>query len=608
MGRKDERIKTEMANDIRKTVKNSKKKGKLNNKNWIKKVFIILLIMILIVGIVILIKNRKLNIKIEAVKQYNYFLFSENNKTGVIDRNGNVVIDAEYDYVQIPNPEKAIFVCMYDYNSSTQSYNTKILNEKKEELYTQYKNISAIPSNNTSNQTTYQTSILKYKENDKYGIITISGKKVVNAIYDSIDTLDYKDEILKVSQNGKYGLIKLNGEKVVKLEYNEITADGYYDENTKYENAGYIVDIKTDDGYRYGYLDKNGKEILNCKYSSIKRITEIKNDTSAYLITYENGQAGLNKNGQTVIKNEYTSLEYDDTSKLVSLEKVGKFGVYDLYGNMILPIQYEDVTFAGKIITTHKDGKFLVFDANGNIQKDCNFSSIMPTKSNDYFITMDANKKYGIIDSNETVLVENKYSYIEYAFDKYFIASKDEKTGLIDNTGKEILANKYNVVQNVNGTNIIQAINSNTNVSEIYDKNIEKVAEITNAHIYIENGHIKIMSDTDALYLDLNGNRKEAKEILSDNKIFAKQQNGKWGYVDENGNTVVDFQYDMATDINEYGFGAIKKDGKWGSVNSKGTIVKAPSYKLNNIAPTFIGEFYRESADYEMDSYSRTQE
>ena len=63
------------------------------------------------------------------------------------------------------------------------------------------------------------------------GIVTLEGKKVTNAIYDTIETLEYKDDILKVSKDGKFGLIKINGEEIVKPEYNAISADGYYNLN-----------------------------------------------------------------------------------------------------------------------------------------------------------------------------------------------------------------------------------------------------------------------------------------------------------------------------------------------------------------------------------------
>ena len=264
-------------NDIRKTAKtNKRQRSKVNIKNSI---YPIIIIIVIIIGIV-LINNRKLNIKNDEIKEYNYFLLSENDKIGIIDKTGTIIIQPEYDYIQIPNPEKPIFICLFNYDSKTQSYNSKVLNEKGKQIYSKYENITAIPSNNTSSQSNYQTNILKYNEDGKYGILTITGKRVTKPIYDSIESLDYKDETLKIKQNGKYGLIKLNGEKIIKPEYELISTDGYYDDKTIYANSGYIVTVKDDNGYHYGYMDSKGKKVLDSSYEIINRITEIKNETT----------------------------------------------------------------------------------------------------------------------------------------------------------------------------------------------------------------------------------------------------------------------------------------------------------------------------------------
>ena len=301
--------------DIRKTVKikaNSKKKT-VN----IKPIIAIIVLIAIIVTIIIINNNKKLKISNRNISQYNYFVISEDGKFGVIDKSGNVIISPEYQSIQIPNPEKDVFVCLYDYSTESAKYSSKVLDKNGKEVLSKYKKVQAITNNNTSTNNSYQTDIVKYEENSKMGIVTLEGKKVTNAIYDTIETLEYKDDILKVSKDGKYGLIKINGEEIVKPEYNAISADGYY--NLNYEKAGFIVNVRTDEGYRYGYIDYKGKAILDTIYTNIKRITEIKDDDNFYLITYKNGQAGLIKNGQTIIQNEYEQLEYDATNNMIML-------------------------------------------------------------------------------------------------------------------------------------------------------------------------------------------------------------------------------------------------------------------------------------------------
>ena len=605
MSKKNERIKAEMTNDIRRTVKQDKIKIQIQKRRLMKIFFVIVALSLIGLFTALIIISRKVNVKDEDVIRYNYFLMEENGKNGIIDRSGNIVVNPEYDYIQIPNPEKPIFICFSDYNLETDDYTSKIINDKGEVLYSDYRNVRAISRNNTSRKYLYQNNILTYKINDKYGIITIDGQKVTDAEYDSIETMEYKDGLLTVSKNGNVGIIKLNGDIVIKPKYYSIISDGYYDTDTQYDNAGYIVGIKTDSGYKYGYVSPKGKEILGCEYNLIKRILEIDNDDGAYLITSKNGKIGLNRNVQVKIRNEYEAIEYDSINKILSAEKNGKYGVYDLDGNMILPTQYEELQFAGKIITAQKDGRQLVFDANGSLQKDSEYIHIMPTKSENYFITIKNNGKYGLVDNNNDVLMDNKYDYLEYAFENYFIFSSDGKFGVIDNAGNVIVQNAFDIIQVINGTNIIQAIDASSGKSYILNKNIRKVAEVESPHIYLKQNYIKIVSQDNLLYLDFDGNIKEASEILIDNLIFAKEQDGKWGFVNSSGNTIIDYQYDLTQDVNEYGYAAIKQNGKWGAVNANGEFVLDPVYEINDIEPIFIGEYYKKSENYEVSVFGQ---
>lgn len=589
--------------DLRKTLKYNpdKRKKTKNNSGLLKIIALIAIIVAISIAVVNNINNGK-KISQEDVKEYNYFITTINGKSGVIDKTGKIIINPEYDYIQIPNPSKPIFIALFDYNKDTQEYNSKVLNEKGKEILTSYKNVQAIPNNNTSSTNSYLTSILKYKQDDKYGIITIDGKTVTKTVYESIEVLEYKDEVLKVKQNDKFGLININGDVIIKPEYNSIATDSYYNQSSKYQKAGYIVNVVTEQGYRYGYINSQGKQVLDTMFTNVKRITEVKDDNNTYLITYKNGQAGILKNGQTVIENEYEDISYDVTNNVLVLQKNAKQGVYDLAGNMILPIQYDNIEILGTLINATKDGKLMVFNVSGTVQDENSLKAMYP--ENNYYITVDRNGKYGVADQNKNSIINNEYNYIEYAFDKYFIATKNEKIGVIDETGNIVIPIENSIVQNINGTKIIQIINSETNVSDIYNSKMEKVLSQSDSRIYLKENYIKLVSADDIKYIDYDGNLKDAQEIFTNNTVFAKKENGKWGYVDRSGNTVVDYKYEFATNINEYGYGAVKQNGKWGVVNAQGQLIKEAVYTLDDIEPYFIGEYYQVSNIYEIPYYS----
>lgn len=589
--------------DLRKTLKYNpdKRKKTKNNSGLLKIIALIAIIVAISIAVVNNINNGK-KISQEDVKEYNYFITTINGKSGVIDKTGKIIINPEYDYIQIPNPSKPIFIALFDYNKDTQEYNSKVLNEKGKEILTSYKNVQAIPNNNTSSTNSYLTSILKYKQDDKYGIITIDGKTVTKPVYESIEVLEYKDEVLKVKQNDKFGLININGDVIIKPEYNSIATDSYYNQSSKYQKAGYIVNVVTEQGYRYGYINSQGKQVLDTMFTNVKRITEVKDDNNTYLITYKNGQAGILKNGQTVIENEYEDISYDVTNNVLVLQKNAKQGVYDLAGNMILPIQYDNIEILGTLINATKDGKLMVFNVSGTVQDENSLKAMYP--ENNYYITVDRNGKYGVADQNKNSIINNEYNYIEYAFDKYFIATQNEKIGVIDETGNIVIPIENSIVQNINGTKIIQIINSETNVSDIYNSKMEKVLSQSDSRIYLKENYIKLVSADDIKYIDYDGNLKDAQEIFTNNTVFAKKENGKWGYVDRSGNTVVDYKYEFATNINEYGYGAVKQNDKWGVVNAQGQLIKEAVYTLDDIEPYFIGEYYQVSNIYEIPYYS----
>ena len=75
-----------------------------------------------------------------------------------------------------------------------------------------------------------------------------------------------------VSKDEKYGVIDLKGNTLVETEYDKIESDGYYTLKDKYKKSGYIISVRTDDGYKSGYINYSGKKIyrLSIDYNETK--------------------------------------------------------------------------------------------------------------------------------------------------------------------------------------------------------------------------------------------------------------------------------------------------------------------------------------------------
>ncbi len=564
-----------------------------------KKIIIpIILFLLIIIGLLIyfFVKNKEKenrDYQIEQITDYKYFVSKsqDSQKFGVIDTNGNVVIDEQYDDVQIPNPSKAVFICINGDSS-------KVFNSEAQEIYTEFGEISTLRLKNTSSDLIYEKSVLKYEQNGKFGLIGIDGKKLTEPIYDSIDTLQYKEGELIVKQNDKYGIINQKGYILVDIEYDEITADGFYDMETQYRYDGYIVANKTDMGYRYGYVFHDGKQILDLLYNDLKRITNI-SDEEPYLLVAENGRYGVMKKSTQIISNEYQSISYDASNNIFVVQKGQKYGVMDFLGKQIIECKYPQIDVKGRNIYVTKDDNMVeVYDTSGNLT---NMSSdliyIDIPEKDDYSIriqTIDQNTTYQICKEGEDD-VQEEYQYIEYLENDLFVASKSGgNLGIIDLNGDVKTEFKYSSIQIIPNTDLIQMVNTDNITVDFADKTAKIITQMANVTITNNEHFIKLSNSNESKYINLDGKEISNIEAYPNNLLFAVSKDGKWGYTDKDGNIKVEAIYDKVTEFNKYGFAGVLKDGKWGIIKQDGTILVQPSYEIDSqIEPYFIGEYYQ---------------
>ncbi len=556
----------------------------------------IVAVIIIAISIMAIINEVQLHYKVEEISEYKYFTLEQNQKYGVIDRNGNIVIEAEYGAVQIPNPSKAIFVCVKEYNENTKEYETVVYNEKKEVLLSNYKNVQAISIYTNVNSTPYEKSVLTYKENGKYGLINLEGKQITKPVYDEISSINYKEGTFLVKQNELEGIINMKGKVIIKCEYESVTSDNYYSENGNKKQAGFIVSKKTEDGYRYGYANYRGTIILNPIYTQLERVTEIANEKGVYFIAFKNGQAGLLKNNKEILNYEYEDIQYNVLGSIFVTKRNGKYGAVNQEGTTVLYPEYDNVYTGGMYLNALKDKDIFIFDLNGN-KIETNEVSKTKTENANYYITIDKNNKYKVVDSKDNIIIDKDYTYIEYLPGDYFIVERDSKSGIIDSNGKSVIELKYDSISRINETDILQ-METNKNIA-LYNLNMKEIVSMDNAivkEVKDEKAYILLYSDTDFKYLDKKGNILTSQNLFENNTLFAKNINGKWGFVDKAGNLKVQNDYELVTDFNKYGFAGIKKDGKWGSINQNGEVVQEPTYDLKRNIPEFVGKYYRVNA------------
>lgn len=555
----------------------------MKNNSFIKVIIAIAIIAIIVISVIIY-RNSRYVFKDEN-KEYkqNYFVeYSDDGNVGVINRKGEEVIHTVYSQIYIPNPEKDVFICSID------EENTEIINSKGEKLFENYNNVSALVTSEGNLE--FEKEVLKFEKDGRYGLIDFSGNIIVDAEYESILSLKGKPGKLLVKKDGDFGVVDNKGNLVIATEYNNITGDNYSTEEDGYTKTGYIIKKKTDEGIFSGYISANGKMLLKPEYEMVQRISNYEDKDNIYLIEMKNGKKGVYKNKKQIIENSYQTITYSSSSNIIIAKTTKNNEFYNLDGRKILNQKYEDYILAGKyILVQEKDTKKL-YDTNGNFISNFSFKSIQDTPNSNYFITVDENNHYSIM--NKSTVIKDNYIDLKYAYGDYFIFTNEEnKVGVLNVWTGVVVEPIYDSILKIYNINALEA--KKENETDIYSSKMLKISTISDA--IVENVNEKyavIYSNTQKLYIDENGNEISNLKIF-DNKLYSKVQDGKWGFQDKSGNTVVECNYDMVTELNEYGFAGIMLDGKWGIIDELGNVIVEPNYDIESYYfPSFIGKTY----------------
>ena len=431
-----------------------------------KRVGIIVFIIIVIVSLslsIYLPNKDKINDETED-KSIIYSVIEENGKFGVKNQDEKIIVKPQYEQIVIPNEHRGVFIC------DNAGEKTVIYNEKGSEIFKDYESVEPIRLSNLLEEK-YERNAIIYQKNGKYGLLSITGKVILDARYEQIYSLGYKENEIIVKDNNKYKIYDIKGKQLIKDEFDSIQSDEYYNEQNGYKKSGYIVCKTTSDGYRYGYYDYDYDEVLTPDYNQILRIVDVTDKNNVYLIAAQNGQYGVFINNAKIINTQYQSINYEKEFNLFIAERTGKYGAFNEKGTEVLKVEYDSLEVKGIYIYTKKGEDKKVFDKDGKEVK-ISFDTIIEKTDNDNIFIKFENNKYGVIDKE----------------------------------GKTLIDCEYDLLQTIRNTKAYQAMNFETNITYIFNNKLEKVIEISNATINIEDEKIKVYNEEITYNLDINGN------------------------------------------------------------------------------------------------------
>ena len=478
--------------------------GQLNYQ----KVFAVIIAIVVIIMFIFIIKNVLSNTE-ETNKNYEYFTVYSSNKWGVINQEGNIVIEPSYqEMIIIPDKTKDIFICMYNINEETGEYETKALNSKNEEIFTDYEQIEILENSDKNDNIWFEEGILRVKKNGKYGLIDLEGKEILPCEYEEITTLDGIENSLILTKDGKKGLANDKGSIIIEPLYKEIINLG---ETYK---EGYIT---IDEQGKYGLISTTKKQILENKFDEIKQIY-----LNNYYIVKENGvDKIINSSGEQILENLVNQVQ-SATQRGFIIKENDLYGEVNSLGEKLIESKYQD-------LKEIKEGIYLA-------------------KQND---------KYGIIDINENIKVQFEYANISYNDKANLFIAEDENfnTSIFD---KEYNKKIEGVLTELNTEKSYIRMRINDEY-KYYNFNCE---EKENTEILTDNTLFLSKKDGKYGYVDKKGN--VVVEYIYDDAteqneygFVAVKKDGLWGSLNSEGKEVIEPKYNLENNL------IINFIGKW---------------------------------------------
>ncbi len=411
--------------------------------------------------------------------------------------------------IVVPDSKMDLFICVQNVDYSNNTYDTKVINSKKEEQFTKYARVEAIV-NYDKLGVMYYEKVLRVEKDGKYGLIDLKGKEILKPEYSWVEALKGVENSIIIKKEDKIGLCDINGSIIIKPEYSKILGI-----DSNYKN-GYIVQNSQN---KFGIIDFNKQDILETKYEDIQPIT----GNNIYIVKENGIIKAINKQQETLVENKF------------------------------------------------------------DVAKQINDTNIVCTKG----------EKYGIINTNSQQKIEPEYDYLEYIFEDKYIAKKGDKYGIINIEGQIILPFEYENIVYRKEADFLEATVQNNENTQVLNNKFEKKLEGIINEVNIEKGYLRIRVQDEYKYYNFKFEEKNAQDILKQNTLFLSKKDGKYGFVNKDGNVVVDYIYDDATEQNKHGFAAVKKDGKWGAIDKDAKQVANNLYELkNNIIIDFIGRWH----------------
>ncbi|MDB5227980.1 MAG: repeat protein [Bacteroidota bacterium] len=474
------------------------------------------------------------------------FMVKKNDKYGLIDSTGKVILPVEYKeikefsdgmaivqkemgYYGVVNTKGALKLNP-DYNYLSGYYKNGLMIVKKDGKYSVLdKNMkTVIPADSAITASSGEKRVV-FVFNNKAKVFDVTGKLIKNIAQESVDVygtrLFSNDDSVKVPYFKVINLYNLQTAKNTKLEFNEV---GDFNEE------GIFIGKNT----TYTFVDYTGKKLSDKWFANVVNFSE----------------------GICAIQETQYSKPYLADKSLNNIAELSTV----FYGPYSEGLAMAKGQYAGYIYYLDKKGyeAFKVYATDGGACK------------NGRILIKDATNKFFYVDKSGKAINSSLYDAVGSFSEGFAWVKLNGKCGYIDTSGKMIINPQFDEVGDfTSGASIVK---SGTDYYQI-DKTGKQVGtEKYVTALMPANGTFPVKKGTQWGLIDSKGNKIidfKYQEISarSEGLTWAKQ-NGKWGVLGSSGTATTAFEYEGATPF-EKGYSKVSKNGKLGLIDKNGKVV-----------------------------------
>jgi hypothetical protein len=478
------------------------------------------------------------NFLIDSISSFkkNYAIYYQNQRQGLIDREGQIKLEPVYREIVIRD----------DGSIMTRQADAWLFLNGENKLIRQI---------NADSIQAILPGILKIKTAGKIQLTNEAFIPLNENVFSFVGNF-HKGKALFKKGNGT-GLLRSDGTIALETKYNDLILD----------NKFIIARQWVDNRNRYVVLDSLGKILTTKNYDFIGKF-----NGSFFPVKNKNYWGALNASGKEIIACVHDSI-VDQVSNHVVVKFKGGYGIINLNEDWIITPQ-------ASRLKLWDDERYLEITPRTTFLKSFPKTIIYFTDNkveikNDFLVEHTSSGALWKIDRNGVIterLLEPE------AVEKVFPESeglraikKDGRYGFIDNRGRLRIANRYEDVKAFSGSLAAAKIrgkwgfinhHDNIAIQPVYDE------------IYSFQDNVAIVKQKNYFGLiDLNGKlilpvRYDEIKILPGKHLLILQ-NGLYGLTDSNGKTFINPKFNQLIDLNN-GYVIVERDGKFGLLTKQG--------------------------------------